>query len=310
VVSRSGVAYEDLLFVALAREHEVAGEPTRVVGNVLASGCKFQRIEFNPALYRRTARDYDRFRVPYPRAMIDDLLDATGPSGRGRLLDLACGTGQITFALAERFAEVWAVDQEPDMIEVVRANARAIPATRVHALAAGAEELVAPAGAFELVAIGNAFHRLHREAVAERALGWLKPNHSIALLWSTGPWTGEASWQMAMAAVLEHWKLKLGARERVPAEWDQLRRRRPDADVLVSVGFREVRTARFPELHDWTVEELIGLMYSTSFLPRSVVGDHAAAFERDLHRELGDHADGGTLRETIDFAYQVARRPV
>jgi len=62
-------------------------------------------IEFDPGLYRGTARHYDRFRVPYPRAMIDDLLARAQPSGQGRLIDLACGTGQIAFAMASLFAE-------------------------------------------------------------------------------------------------------------------------------------------------------------------------------------------------------------
>ena len=178
-----------------------------------------QVTEFDPDLYRGTARDYDRFRVACPDVMIDGLLDAAGPSGHGRLLDLACGTGQITFALAERFAEVWAVDQEPDMIELVRAKAQAIPDTHVHAVAFRAEDLVAPANAFELVAIGNAFHRLRREAVAANSFRWLEPNRWIALLWSTAPWTGDAGWQVAMAAVVERWKTRLGAQARVPAGW-------------------------------------------------------------------------------------------
>src|SRR5580658_10084892 len=71
-------------------------------------------LEFRRDLYRGIAHDYDRFRVPYPRSLIDDLAGRSGAAGRGRLLDLACGTGQVTFALAGRFGEVWAVDQEPD----------------------------------------------------------------------------------------------------------------------------------------------------------------------------------------------------
>ena len=49
-----------------------------------------------------------------------------------------------------------------------------------------AEELSAPEQAFDLVTIGNAFHRLPREAVARGILGWLKPGGFLALLWG-GP---------------------------------------------------------------------------------------------------------------------------
>ena len=54
---------------------------------------------FNVDLYRGTAEYYDRFRPGYPPVLTDDLLSRVRPSGRGWLLDLACGTGQIAFAL-------------------------------------------------------------------------------------------------------------------------------------------------------------------------------------------------------------------
>jgi SAM-dependent methyltransferase len=266
-------------------------------------------IEFDPDLFRGTAGYYDRFRLPYPREMMDDLLAWTQPTGRGRLLDLACGTGQITFAIADHFAEVWAVDQEPDMAAAVRAKARAAGAGHVRTVVSPAESLEAPSGAFELVAIGNAFHRLRREAVAADALRWLGPDRRIALLWGTSPWAGDADWQRAMSAVLARWKTKVGAEGRVPAGWDQPRQQQPDLAVLSSAGFHPVRSARFRLPHDWTVEALLGFVYSTSFLPRAVVGDHAHAFERDFQHELEDYTTGGTLRETIDFAYELARRP-
>ena len=54
---------------------------------------------FASHLYRGTAEYYDRFRRGYPPVLTDDLLSRVRPSGRGRLLDLACGTGHIAFAL-------------------------------------------------------------------------------------------------------------------------------------------------------------------------------------------------------------------
>jgi hypothetical protein len=55
-------------------------------------------LSFAPDLYRGTAGYYDRYRLSYPPAMITDLVRRTQPSGRGRLLDLACGTGQLELA--------------------------------------------------------------------------------------------------------------------------------------------------------------------------------------------------------------------
>ena len=58
--------------------------------------------------------------------MRTDLSRRTRPSGRGRLLDLACGTGQLAFPLRERFTDAWAVDAECDITNAIRANAAAI----------------------------------------------------------------------------------------------------------------------------------------------------------------------------------------
>src|SRR5262245_50286595 len=54
--------------------------------------------EFRPDLYRGTAHDYDRYRLPYPAELIDDLCTRVAADGSGRLLDLACGPGTATFA--------------------------------------------------------------------------------------------------------------------------------------------------------------------------------------------------------------------
>ena len=265
--------------------------------------------EFDPDLYRGTPDHYDRFRIRYPQEMLDDLIGQTQPSGAGRLLDLACGTGQITFAIAKHFAEVWAVDQEPDMIEAVREKAGAAGVRHVNAAVSPAEALDAPIGAFELVAVGNAFHRLRREAIATNAFRWLRPDGWISLLWSTGPWVGERDWQRALSDLLARWKTKVGAQDRVPVGWDEARRERPDLAVLTAAGFEPVRSARFHKNHQWTTETLIGFVYSTSLLPRAVLGDHAHAFEIDVRRELDQFARRDALSDSIDFAYELARRP-
>jgi hypothetical protein len=63
-------------------------------------------VRFAADLYRGTAGYYDRYRLPHPEAMITDLVRTAQISGRGRLLDLACGIGQLTFPLRQWFGEV------------------------------------------------------------------------------------------------------------------------------------------------------------------------------------------------------------
>ena len=72
-------------------------------------------------------------------------------------------------------------------------------------------------GPYELVAVGNAFHRLNRRLVAERMYSWLAPGGGVALLWGGTPWSGDRPWQKALAELLEDWLAKVGATDRIPA---------------------------------------------------------------------------------------------
>jgi SAM-dependent methyltransferase len=262
-------------------------------------------LEFRRDLYQGTARHYDRFRIPYPQALIDDLLERSGANGLGWLLDLACGTGQISFALHGRFAEVWAADQEPDMTAVVREKAGAAGIGNIRVLTSAAEDLSAPEESFDLVAIGNAFHRLPREAVAAKVFRLLRPGGFLALLWSRGPWDGEAPWQRAMSATLDQWRARADAHGRIPAGYQQDRKERPDMSILREAGMEVLGFHEFPTAHEWTADALIGFVFSTSFLSRAALGELAPSFESELRREFA----GGPWQQTIDFAYELARRP-
>jgi SAM-dependent methyltransferase len=267
-------------------------------------------LEFRRDLYRGTARDYDRFRVPYPQSLIDDLAARSSANGQGRLLDLACGPGLITFALADRFGEIWAVDQEPDMTSLVTEKAQAAGLGHIRVLTSSAEDLPAPGGYFDLIAIGNAFHRLRREAVAASALHWLRPGGFLALLYSgPNPWLGDTPWQRAMAGVVDLWMTRSGGHDRIPAGYEQDRRERPDRAVLAATGFDVLGDREFPTEHAWTTDTLTGFLFSTAVLSRGALGGHAGDLAADLRRELGGFEEAGGLPETIGFVYELARRP-
>lgn len=56
-------------------------------------------------------------------AMYDEVAEAAVPAGRdtpARVLEIGCGTGNLTLALIERGAVVTAVDQSPEMMEVAQ----------------------------------------------------------------------------------------------------------------------------------------------------------------------------------------------
>jgi ubiquinone/menaquinone biosynthesis C-methylase UbiE len=264
---------------------------------------------FAAELFHGTAGYYDQYRLPYPESMLADLAGRAQVSGRGRLLDLACGTGQLAFPLRRWFSEVWAVDQEPDMADMVRAKAAAAGAAQVKPIVSDAETLDAEPGYFELAVIGNAFHRLNRDLVAARVLRWLRPGGYLAVCWSSGPWIGDKAWQRALMATVDRWRTALRAEHRVPAGWELARQRRPDSQVLSDAGFEAAGVHEFTAEHRWSLPELAGYIRSTSMLPPSVLGDQAAAFDADLAASLGPHGDDGAFTDTVSFNYELARKP-
>ena len=263
--------------------------------------------EFRADLYRGTARFYDKFRVGYPEPLLDDLRVRAGISGGGRLLDLACGTGQITFGLGSRFRESWAVDQETEAVDFARAKASTLGVHNVRWITGRAEDVDAD-DYFELVAIGNAFHRLRRQRIAQSAWRWLQPGGHLALLWCNSPWNGGHEWQGALREVVARWTREVGTTERVPANLDQHLAEDPHATVLASAGFTIVGEFDFPTPHEWTVEQLTGFMYSTSVLSQPALGPNVQAFERDLRARLFDVEPEGVFREEIDFSYTLASK--
>ena len=275
---------------------------------------------FRPDLYQGTADSYDRFRPAYPAALIADLAARSGADGTGRLIDLACGTGQVCVPLSRHFAQIQAVDQEPEMIALTRRNAaRATGQARWHFAVSAAEDLTTPAGAADLLTIGNAFHRLRREAVAAAAFGWLRPGGQLALLWGGSPYDSapaagsqpgyDQPWQDALRALTTDWQRRPAAGDRIPAGYPADRLARPDSVVLGEAGFWRLERREFTADLSWTIETITGFLASTSVLSPAALRGDGERFRGELRDRLLDCEPSGRFRQRASFACELARKP-
>jgi len=258
-------------------------------------------------LFTGTAEYYDRFRTPYPLALVDDLRVRVSIVGISSLLDVACGTGQVAFALAADVAEVWAVDQEPEFIEFGERKARRLGVGNIRWVGGTAEEVPLD-GVFDLVTIGNAFHRLERDAVATRLRFHLVDNGCVALLCGDSPWSGDRPWQQVLHETLVRWRDVLDVGDRVPEDWDEVIERDPHEQVLRRAGLVYEGRFEFPSVQRWTVDSLIGFVYSTSFLNQTVLAHNGDAFENDLRQQLLACRSDDVFEQHATFAYDLARR--
>ena len=85
-----------------------------------------------------------------------------------RALDLCCGTGDLTFALAEKGADVIGLDFSEPMLKVAReksarfnpADERIIPSGKIQFIRGDAQQIPFPADSFEVLTIGYGLRNL------------------------------------------------------------------------------------------------------------------------------------------------------
>ena len=126
------------------------------------------------------AERYDRARPGYPPALFDDLAELAGIGPGCRVLEIGCGTGQVTVPLAERGCEVVAVELGANMAAVARRNLARFPSVRVET--AAFETWPLPSEPFDLVLAATAFHWLDPAVRAAKSADALRPGGALATI--------------------------------------------------------------------------------------------------------------------------------
>ena len=93
-------------------------------------------------------------------------------------------------------------------------------------------------------------------------------------------------WQRSWTTPSSDGSRRSVARDRVPEGWEQAIDQDPHEQVLRASGARYEGSFEFSAVERWSVESLIGFVYSTSFLNRAVLGQRVDAFESDLGMRL------------------------
>lgn len=234
--------------------------------------------------YEGAAGYYSRYRPPYPPALVTVLGDAFGLDGKGRLLDLGCGPGSVAIPLAHLFERVVAMDPEPDMLSEGRAVASRAGIENIEWLSGSSDDLSRTLGTFRIVTMGESFHWMDRRRTLEALYDLVEAGGGVAIL-GRGvplPLPPMTAWRAAVCRVVRDY---VG---QIPLPWDHVP---PKADELHQAYLgrsRFIDQIEYSELFEveWTVESIIGNLYSMSFCSRKVLGARAEAFERDLRRAI------------------------
>ncbi|MFY9930720.1 MAG: class I SAM-dependent methyltransferase [Streptosporangiaceae bacterium] len=248
-------------------------------------------------VFDEVAAEYDRHRPAYPDELIDQACQVAGIGSGDHVLEVGCGSGQLTRSLAARGLHVTAIEPGTSLMALARQNLEGAGA--VNFVNAPFEDAVLPREPVQAVFCASAFHWIDPKVSWQKAADMLVPGGTLALVQYCG--IDEPRSKQDQQAVL-------GAIGRVApdvaADWPAYRdldttlagiqhRRGNVSQVWAWLGsydigqdyaarlFGDVQVAVMPQLIEHTPDELSAVIRTMSFYAR-LSPDQRHALDREL----------------------------
>jgi ubiquinone/menaquinone biosynthesis C-methylase UbiE len=131
-------------------------------------------------VFDQIAAEYDRHRPAYPDELIDRACRVAGIGRGDQVLEVGCGSGQLTRALAARGLHVTALEPGTSLIALARQNLAGAGA--VEFVNARFEDALLPRERFAAVFSASAFHWVDPDVGWQKAADVLVPGGTLALV--------------------------------------------------------------------------------------------------------------------------------
>jgi SAM-dependent methyltransferase len=256
-------------------------------------------------VFDEVAAEYDRNRPMYPDELVDQACQVAGIGDGDRVLEVGCGTGQLTRSLLARGLHVTALEPGNNLIALARRNLEG--AGPVEFVNARFEDASWPHGHFPAVFSASALHWVDPEVSWRKTADVLVPGGTLALISYFGleEQRTRRDQEAALAAIRNvapdeaaSWPAYrdldatlAGVRQRrgnVSAAWSWLGSYDLARDY-VSGLFGDVQVAVMPKLVEHTADEVNAILRTMSFYAR-LSPDQRQALEREnaaVYERLG-----------------------
>lgn len=261
--------------------------------------------QWDSTLFRGSAAHYERGRLPYAPGFAETLAGVLGLDGRGRLLDVGCGPGIVTLAVAPYVAEVVGIDPDEDMLAEAERRAGRRGVGNARWVTARAEELPAGLGEFRAVVFAQSFHWTDRDRTAAAVLGMLEPGGAFVHISDlknppapSAPLPLPAPPYERIAGLVRRY---LGPVRR--AGQGTLPNGTPGREdlVLARAGFEDFERHVVPagQVVDRPADAVVAWVFSRSDSAPHLFGDRLPDFERDLRAVLREASSDGRFAEHL-----------
>jgi ubiquinone/menaquinone biosynthesis C-methylase UbiE len=268
-------------------------------------------------VFDEMAAEYDRHRPAYPDELLDRACQVAGIGSGDQVLEVGCGSGQLTRGLVARSLHVTAVEPGTSLIALARRNLEGAGA--VEFVNARFEDALLPHGHFQAVFSASAFHWVDPTVSWRKAAEVLVPGGTLALVSYFGleeP-RSQDDQEAALAAMRK-------VAPDIAADWPAYRdldgtiagveRRRGNVSAAwawlgsYDIGqdyagrlFGDVQVAVTPKLTEHTAGELNALVRTMSFYAR-LSPDQRQALEREyeaIYERLGRPIRASTVAALV-----------
>ena len=272
-------------------------------------------------VFDEVAAEYDRRRPTYPDELVDQACQIAGIGSGDHVLEVGCGSGQLTRGLVARGLRVTALEPGKTLMALARQNLAG--AGGVEFVNSQFEDALLPREQFRAVFSATAFHWVDPKVSWQKAADVLVPGGTLALVQYCGleePRT-KRDQEAALAAIRK-------IAPDIAANWPAYRdldgtlagmeqRRGNVSEVWAWLGgydigqdyagrlFGDIQVAVMPKLIEHTPDELNALVRTMSFYAR-LSPDQRQALERE-HEAICERL-GRPIRASTVAALVTARR--
>jgi ubiquinone/menaquinone biosynthesis C-methylase UbiE len=278
--------------------------------------------EFRPTwdpenLFVGTACYYSRYRPQYPDEAISLLRRKFKLDKSSRVLDLGCGPGHLTLKLASRVARVIAVDPQAEMLAEGRRLARQQGLDNIDWTLGSSGDLPRlrdRIGAINITVMGRSFHWMDRRRTLRDLYKMTKPGGGVAILADSHftvadshfAFHEETPWRHIVRETTRKW---LGEERKAGTNGIYAHPKKHHPEIVANSEFTGTEVVHLEYQRTWTVDEIIGYLYSTSHTSVPVLGEKKEPFEADLRRRLLECEPSGTFTEKVVVQIIMAWKP-
>jgi trans-aconitate methyltransferase len=243
-----------------------------------------------------TAEQYAKYRRGYPDVVVEEIVERLRLGSGDMVLDLGCGTGLLTRALARRTRMAIGVDPEAEMLAVARRTTDTELGSKMVWLLGSDADLpcvraLVGAHALGAITIAQALHFMDYTTLFHDAKVLLRAGGGVAVVANGVPlWQQDSDWSRALRAALEEW-FRVEATATCGTDGATQRRY---SEALTAAGY-EVFEIFHDYEEDLTFAQVLGGVQS-ALSPDSIPTDRREAFVEHVRGAL---PPGATFTEAV-----------